>query len=149
MKEYWKMPEETAEGMQGGWFHTRDMARMDEDGYVYIIDRKSDMIISGGYNIYPREVEAVIMMHPDVREAAVFGVPDNLWGEAIKAVVVLREGARVASTVIIQYCKDHLASYKKPSSVDFVKEIPKNENGKVDRRLLKAPFWKKVERRVH
>jgi fatty-acyl-CoA synthase len=94
MKGYWKNPEETAEAFKGGWFHTRDMGTVDEDGYLYIMDRKSDMIISGGFNIYPREVEDVLMAHPGVAEAAVIGVPHEMWGEAVKAMVVLKDQAR-------------------------------------------------------
>lgn len=148
-KEYWKMPDETAEAFKGGWFHTRDMATVDEDGYIYIMDRKSDMIISGGFNIYPREVEETIMAHPGVAETAVIGVPDDIWGEAVKAMVVPKEGVELIETEVIQYCKDNLASYKKPKSVDFIKEIPKNLYGKVDRRALKEPFWQGLDRRVH
>ena len=149
MKGYWKKPEETAEGFEGGWFHTRDMAMVDEDGYLYIMDRKSDMIISGGFNIYPREVEDVIMSHPGVAEAAVIGVPHEMWGEAVKAMVVLKDGVHLTSADIIEHCKKGLASYKKPASVDFIKEIPKNLYGKVNRRVLKQPFWKGYDRWVH
>ncbi len=149
MKEYWKMPVETAEAFKGGWFHTRDMGRMDEDGYVYIIDRKSDMIISGGFNIYPREVEEVLLTHSGVREAVVFSVPDEIWGEAVKAVVVPKEGSELSEAELIRHCKENLASYKKPSSVDFVEEIAKNPYGKVDRKSLKEPYWRDLNRRVH
>lgn len=149
MKGYWKRPEETAEAFKGGWFHTRDMAAVDEDGFVYIIDRKSDMIISGGFNIYPREVEDVIMSHPGVAEAAVINVPDEIWGEAVKAMVVLKEGVRLSEAEIIEHCKRNLASYKKPGSVEFIKEIPKNLYGKVNRKTLREPFWKGHDRWVH
>ena len=149
MKGYWKMPEETAEAFEGGWFHTRDMGTVDEDGYVYIMDRKSDMIISGGFNIYPREVEDVIMAHPGVAETAVIGVPDDLWGEAVKAMVVPKQGVELTEGEIVQHCKENLASYKKPKSVAFINEIPKNLYGKVDRRALKEPFWKDLDRKVH
>jgi len=149
MKGYWRKPEETEEAFKDGWFHTRDMATIDEDGYIYIMDRKSDMIISGGFNIYPREVEDVLLSHPGVAEAAVFGVPHEMWGEAVKAVVVLKEGVNVSEAEIVEHCKRTLASYKKPTSVDFVREIPKNLYGKVDRRALKEPFWKGHDRWVH
>lgn len=149
MKGYWKNPVETAEAFRGGWFHTRDMATVDEDGYIYIMDRKSDMIISGGFNIYPREVEDVIMAHPGVAEAAVIGVPHEIWGEVVKAMVVLKDGVRLTETEIIEHCRKNLASYKKPTSVDFIKEIPKNLYGKVNRRVLKEPFWKGYDRWVH
>ncbi|MGD9305592.1 MAG: AMP-binding protein [Desulfobacterales bacterium] len=148
-KAYWKMPEETAAAFKDGWFHTRDMATMDEEGFVYIVDRKSDMIISGGFNVYPREVEEVLMAHPGVAETAVIGVPDDIWGEAVKAFIVPREGIKLTEEDVIQYCRDKLAGYKKPKSVDFVKEIPKNVYGKINRRELKEIFWKGEDRQVH
>jgi acyl-CoA synthetase (AMP-forming)/AMP-acid ligase II len=148
-KAYWKMPEETAAAFQGGWFHTKDMATVDEQGFVYIVDRKSDMIISGGFNIYPREVEEVIMAHPGVAETAVIGVPDDIWGEAVKAFIVPRKGKKLTGEEVIQYCRKKLAGYKKPKSVDFVKEIPKNVYGKINRRALKEIFWKGMDRQVH
>jgi acyl-CoA synthetase (AMP-forming)/AMP-acid ligase II len=148
-KAYWKMPEETAAAFKDGWFHTKDMATVDEEGFVYIVDRKSDMIISGGFNVYPREVEEVIMAHPGVAETAVIGVPDDIWGEAVKAFIVPREGVKLTEEEIIQYCRDKLAGYKKPKSVDFVKEIPKNVYGKINRRELKEIFWKVEDRQVH
>jgi len=149
MKGYWKKPEETSEAFEGGWFHTRDMATVDEDGYLYIMDRKSDMIISGGFNIYPREVEEVLLSHPGVADAAVIGVPHELWGEAVKAMVVLKARANVSEGELVEHCRRTLASYKKPTSVDFVREIPKNLYGKVNRRALKEPFWKGHDRWVH
>jgi len=149
MRGYWKKPEETAKAFKDGWFHTRDMATVDEDGFIYIMDRKSDMIISGGFNIYPREVEDVLMSHPGVAEAAVIGVPHDLWGEAVRAMVVLKEGVNVSEAEIIEHCKRNLAGYKKPTRVDFIKEIPKNLYGKVNRRMLKEPFWKGHDRWVH
>jgi acyl-CoA synthetase (AMP-forming)/AMP-acid ligase II len=148
-KSYWKMPEETAAAFEGGWFHTKDMATVDEEGFVYIVDRKSDMIISGGFNVYPREVEEVIMAHPGVAETAVIGVPDDIWGEAVKAFIVPREGVKLTEEEVIQYCREKLAGYKKPKSVDFVKEIPKNVYGKINRRELKEIFWKGEDRQVH
>jgi len=149
MKEYWKMPQETAEAFRDGWFHTRDLGQVDEDGFIYIVDRKSDMIISGGFNIYPREVEEVLMSHPGVAEAVVIGVPDNLWGEAVKALVVPRPGSAPTEAELIQHCKDNLASYKKPRSVGFIEEAPKNLYGKLDRRSAREPFWEGLNRRVH
>jgi long-chain acyl-CoA synthetase len=148
MKEYWKNPEATAEAFRGGWFHTGDMATLDEDGFIYIMDRKHDMIISGGFNIYPREVEDAIMTHPQVAEAAVIGVPDEVWGESVKAFVVVKPGAAITEEDIIQCCKEHLASYKKPKSVEFRPDLPKNAYGKVLRKELKEPFWQGRERRV-
>ena len=149
MSGYWKMPEETAAAFAGGWFHTRDMATLDEQGYLYIVDRKSDMIISGGFNIYPREVEEILMAHPGVAEAAVIGVPDEVWGEAVKALVVPKEGADFTDAQIIEHCRRNLAGYKKPRSVEFIREIPKNLYGKIDRRALKEPYWKGHQRNVH
>ena len=148
-KSYWKMPEETAAALKDGWFHTKDMATVDEEGFVYIVDRKSDMIISGGFNVYPREVEEVIMAHPGVAETAVIGVPDDMWGEAVKALVVPRAGVELTEEEVIQYCQEKLAGYKKPKTVHFVEEIPKNVYGKINRRQLKEIFWKGEDRRVH
>jgi acyl-CoA synthetase (AMP-forming)/AMP-acid ligase II len=125
------------------------MATTDEEGYVYIVDRKSDMIISGGFNIYPREVEEVIMTHPGVGEVAVIAVPHDVWGEAVKALVVAKPGVALTEAEIIGHCKSRLAGYKKPQSVDFIAEIPKNLYGKVDRKLLKKPYWKGLNRLVH
>jgi len=149
IKEYWKKPQDTAEAIVNGWLHTRDMGTIDEEGYVYIVDRKSDMIISGGFNIYPREVEEVIMTHPAVSEVAVIAVPDDTWGEAVKAMVVLKPGARITEEEIINFCKENLASYKKPKTVEFIKEIPKTAYNKVDRKSLKESFWKGYDRRVN
>ena len=149
MKEYWKQPDESAKTLQGGWVHTRDMGRVDRDGYLYIMDRKSDMIISGGFNIYPREVEEVIAAHPDVVEAAVFAIPDDTWGETVKAVVVPKTGQKPAAEEIIRHCRENLASYKKPTQVDFADEIPKNPYGKVDRKKLKDRYWRNANRGVH
>jgi acyl-CoA synthetase (AMP-forming)/AMP-acid ligase II len=148
MKEYWKMPEATADAFREGWFHTGDMGTFDEEGYVFILDRKQDMIISGGFNIYPREVEDVLMAHPGVVEAAVIGIPDDVWGESVKAFVVPKEGFTITAEEIIQFCRDNIASYKKPKSVDFVQELPKNTYGKVVRKDLKTPYWKGLDRKV-
>jgi acyl-CoA synthetase (AMP-forming)/AMP-acid ligase II len=125
------------------------MGTLDEDGYIYILDRKHDMIISGGFNIYPREVEEVILAHPAVSEVAVIAVPDDIWGEAVKAMVVLRPGTHSSEEEIVQFCKENLASYKKPKSVEFIQEIPKTAYHKVDRRALREPFWEGYDRRVH
>jgi acyl-CoA synthetase (AMP-forming)/AMP-acid ligase II len=148
MKGYWKKPEATAETLRGGWLHTRDMGYMDEEGYIYLVDRKDDMIVSGGFNIYPKEVEDVLYGHPAVLEAAVFGVPDEKWGEAVKAAVSLRPGMQATEEEIIEHCKKHLASYKKPKSVDFMKDLPKSLYGKILRRQLKDPYWKGRDRMI-
>ncbi len=149
MKGYWKNAEATAEALRGGWLHTRDLGYMDEDGYIYLVDRKDDMIVSGGFNIYPKEVEDVLYMHPAVLEAAVFGVPDDKWGEAVKAAVSLRQGMQATEEEIIEHCKKHLASYKKPKSVDFIETLPKSAYGKILRRSLKEPYWKGRDRMIH
>jgi acyl-CoA synthetase (AMP-forming)/AMP-acid ligase II len=141
MAEYWNNPEATRETLINGWLHTGDMGYRDEDGYFYLVDRKKDMIISGGFNIYPREVEDVLYMHEAVLEAAVIGIPDEKWGETVKAVVVRKEGKAVTAEEIISHCKQHLASYKKPTSVDFIDALPKNANGKILKKDLKAPYW--------
>lgn len=149
MRGYWNNPEATAEALRGGWLHTRDMGYMDEEGYVFLVDRKDDMIISGGFNVYPREVEDVLYMHPSVLEAAVFGVPDETWGEAVKAAVSVKKGMTLAEEEIIEHCRKHLAGYKKPLSVDFLADLPKSANGKILRRELKEPYWKDKTRRVN
>jgi len=148
MAGYWNAAELSASTLEGGWLHTRDMGRLDEDGYLFLVDRKSDMVISGGFNIYPNEVENVLVSHPAVFDAAIVGVPDELWGEAVKAVVVLREGAKATEEELIEYCRQQLASYKKPKSVDFVRELPRNPYGKLLRRLVREPYWVGRERRV-
>jgi acyl-CoA synthetase (AMP-forming)/AMP-acid ligase II len=149
MLGYWKDPELTAETLKDGWVYTRDMATVDEEGYIYIVDRKSDMIISGGFNIYPSEVENALHMHPAVFEAAVIAVPDEQWGESVKAIVVLRPGMKASEEEIIEHCKKNLASFKKPKTVDFVPELPKNPYGKVLRRKLREKYWSGQERMVH
>ena len=149
MKEYWKLPKETAEIMKGGWLHTGDLGRMDEDGYIYIVDRKKDMIISGGENIYSREVEEVLYTHPAVQEAAVVGIPDEKWGESVKAVIVLREGMTATEDEIIDFCKEHLASYKKPKSVEFWDSLPITASGKIKKNEIRDRYWKGYEKKVH
>jgi acyl-CoA synthetase (AMP-forming)/AMP-acid ligase II len=149
MKGYWRMPEETEEALKNGWFHTGDLGKRDEGGYIYVVDRKKDMIISGAENIYSAEIERVLTSHPAVSEAAVIGVPDEKWGEAVKAVVILKEGAEATEEEIIEYCKQNMASYKKPKSIDFVKEFPRNEIGKVLKRELRKLYWKGYEKGVH
>ncbi len=149
MQGYWRMPEETASTLRDGWLHTGDVGRMDADGYVYLVDRKKDMIISGGENIYSREVEEVLYMHPAVLEAAVVGVPDEKWGESVKAIVVLRRGAGASEAEIIDFCREHLASYKKPGSVEFWSELPKTGSGKIKKDEIREPYWMGHEKRIH
>ena len=148
MKGYWRNPEATAETLRNGWLHTGDMGSIDEQGYVFIMDRSKDMIISGGENIYPREIEEVIVQHPAVREVAVIGVPDQEWGEAIKAVVSLALDREVGEAELIEFCRDHIASYKKPKSIDFVDDLPKNNNGKIVKKILRDKYWEEKERQV-
>jgi acyl-CoA synthetase (AMP-forming)/AMP-acid ligase II len=148
MKGYWNRPDATAETLRGGWLHTGDIGSLDQDGYLYITDRKKDMIISGGSNIYPREIEEVICQHPAVFEVSVIGVPDDKWGEAVKALVVLRPGELATEDEIIEHCKRHLASYKKPQSVEFLPGLPKNAYGKVLKRELRDRYWVDRRRKV-
>jgi acyl-CoA synthetase (AMP-forming)/AMP-acid ligase II len=137
---YWNLPEKTARTIKEGWLYTGDFGRFDEEGYVFIVDRKDDMIISGGKNIYPREIEEVIYTHEAVLEAAVIGVPDDYWGESVKAFIVLKEGMRATEDEIVDLCKKTIASYKKPRSVAFVQQLPKSPTGKILKRLIKAQY---------
>jgi long-chain acyl-CoA synthetase len=145
MKGYYQMPEETGAAIRNGWLHTGDLARMDEDGYFYIVDRKKDLILVGGYNVYPREVEEVIYNHSDVVEVAVLGVPDPNLGEAVKAYVVSKNPQLTAEQLLI-YCSQHLAKYKVPSSIEFIEELPKNTTGKILRRALKVQVEQTVSK---
>jgi acyl-CoA synthetase (AMP-forming)/AMP-acid ligase II len=149
MKGYLNDPELTQKTIINGWIQTGDMAKVDEEGYIYIVDRKADMIISGGFNIYPSEIEQVLYKHPAVLEACVIGVPDDKWGEAIKAVVVLKKGQSVTEEELINHCKATLSSFKKPQSVDFVAELPKNPNGKIARKVVREKYWAGQDRRVN
>ena len=148
MLGYWRRPELTAQTLRDGWMWTGDIATWDADGYVFIVDRAKDMIISGGENIYSTQVEAAIHQHPAVLESAVFGVPDNVWGEAVKAVVVLKPGETATEAEIITEASKHLASYQKPKSVDFVDALPKAPTGKILKRDLRDPYWHNAERKV-
>ncbi len=136
MKGYYKMPEETAATIRDEWLYTGDLAKQDEDGYIYIVDRKKDMIIVGGYNVYPREVEEVLYEHPEVVEVAVLGVPDPNLGEAVKCFVV-KKNEELTENELLAYCQEHLAKYKLPKSIEFLEELPKNTTGKILRRALK------------
>ena len=137
---YWNRPEETAAALKDGWLYTGDMATVNEDGYVNIVDRKKDVIITGGENVYSVEVENVLYAHPATLEAAVIGVPDPKWGEAVKAVVVLRPGCQATEDEMIQYCKKEIAGYKAPKTVDFVKALPKTGSGKIYKKGLKEKY---------
>jgi acyl-CoA synthetase (AMP-forming)/AMP-acid ligase II len=140
MRGYWNQPDKTEEALRGGWLHTGDIGYMDEDGYLYLVDRKHDKIITGGLNVYPREVEEVLSTHPAVAQSAVFGVNDPLWGEAITAAVVLRQGTKVTVEELMQFCKEHLTGYKRPKKIYFLEDLPKNLYGKVLRKELKKRF---------
>jgi len=148
MKGYWKNPHATKDTLRGGWLHTGDLGMMDEKGYIFILDRAKDMIISGGENIYSREIEDVILRHPAVHEVAVIGIPDENWGEAVKALIVVKPGQEITEEEIINFCKQNISSYKKPKSVDFIDEIPKNPYGKILKRELREKYWAGEARRV-
>jgi fatty-acyl-CoA synthase len=148
MVEYWKRPDQTAETLRSGWLHTGDIARADERGYLFILDRKKDMIVSGGFNIFPREVEDVLSQHADVAMVAVVGIPDDKWGEAVTAVVVAREGARPSEDELINLVKERKGSAHAPKHIKFVSELPMTGVGKVDKKVLKAGFWVGRDRMV-
>jgi acyl-CoA synthetase (AMP-forming)/AMP-acid ligase II len=148
MRGYWKLPEATAETLVDGWLHTGDAGYLDDDGFLYISDRLKDMIVSGGENIYPREVEEVIGRIPDVVEAAVIGVPDDRWGETVKACVVVKPGRAITEDDVIAWCRRRLATYKAPRSVDFLDALPRNPSGKVLKRELRRPYWSGQVRQV-
>jgi long-chain acyl-CoA synthetase len=148
MSGYWQLPEQTAQKIKKGWLYTGDLGRFDQDGYVYIVDRKDDLIISGGKNIYPREVEEVLYQHPAVLEAVVVGVPHEYWGEAVKAVVALHPGIELSEQEIINFCGERLAAYKKPKSVEIWKDLPKGSSGKILRRKVREEYWKGLGRRI-
>lgn len=145
MKGYWNKPEETANAIRDGWLFTGDIAKMDEDGYFYIVDRKKDMIIAGGYNIYPRDIEEVLFMHPKVLDAAVIGLPDAYRGETVKAFIVLKPGETATAEDITAFCKEHLAAYKVPKIVEFRDSVPRNIIGKLLRRELREQEAAKVK----
>ncbi len=150
MVGYWNLPEATMRTIdRDGWLRTGDAGYMDKDGYLYIQDRIKDMIISGGENIYPAEVESAVCDHPDVAEAAVIGVPDDTWGEAVKAIVVLKPGKQATAADIIGFTRTRIAGFKTPKTVDFIEALPRNPSGKILRRHLREPYWAGRERRVN
>ncbi len=148
MKGYWNRPEETVEALRGGWMHTGDAGMMDDEGYLYIQDRVKDMIVSGGENVYPRVVEEVLFQHPAIADAAVIGVPDERWGETVKAIVVLRPGMNATPDEIMEFCRGRLGRFERPRSVDFVEALPRTPSGKVLKRALREPYWVGHRRRV-
>ena len=149
MEGYWGRPEDTATTIRNGWLHTGDAGTMDADGFVYIRDRIKDMIVSGGKNIYPAELESVLADHPEVADVAVIGVPDDRWGETVKALVVPQQGAVLTDQDLIEWSRDRLAGFKRPRSVDFVEAIPRNPSGKILKRQLREPYWAGRERQVN
>ena len=149
MLGYWNKPEETEKALRHGWLHTGDMARRDADGFIYIVDRSKDLIITGGFNVFPREVEDVLTRHPAVAAAAVIGVPDEKWGEAVKAVVVLKAGETVAPEALIALVREHKGPVQAPKSVDFVEALPVTGLGKPDKKALRAKYWTGQQRAVH
>jgi acyl-CoA synthetase (AMP-forming)/AMP-acid ligase II len=149
MKGYWNKPEATRAAVRDGWMLTGDAAYMDEDGYVFIHDRVKDMIRTGGESVYPAEVENALFGHPAIADAAVIGVPDDMWGEAVKALVVLKPGAPRDAADIIVWARERIAHFKTPKSVDFIEAIPRNITGKILRRELREPYWKGRDRRVN
>ncbi len=146
MQGYWNKKEETRKVLKNGWLYTGDMAKVDEDGYFYIVDRKKDMIIAGGYNIFPREIEEVLYEHPKVQEAAVIGVPDEYRGETVKAFIVCKQGENATEEEIVQFCKQRLAAYKVPKMIEFRDELPKSNIGKILRRVLVEEEKQKISK---
>jgi acyl-CoA synthetase (AMP-forming)/AMP-acid ligase II len=148
MREYLDDPAATAEAQAHGWHHTGDIGYRDADGYIFITDRKRDMIVSGGFNLFPFEIEQVLLAHPAVQDCAVIGVPDEKWGEAVKACVQLKAGANATEADLIAVCKEALGSMKAPKSVDFIDDLPRSPVGKVLKRELRAPYWVGQTRQV-
>jgi acyl-CoA synthetase (AMP-forming)/AMP-acid ligase II len=148
-KGYWNDEKATASTIVDGWLRTGDAAYFDEDGYLYIYDRVKEMIVSGGENVYPAEVENALFHHSDVADVAVIGVPDEKWGEAVKALVVLKPGASLSIAALIDHARAHIGGYKIPKSIEFVAHIPRNAAGKILRKELREPYWKNQERKVN
>jgi long-chain acyl-CoA synthetase len=149
MTGYWAREGATAEATRGGWFHTGDAGYLDAEGFIFLKDRIKDIIVSGGENIYPAEVEAVLMGHPEVLECAVIGVPDPKWGETVKAVVVRRAGTTLTGAALIEWSRDKIAGFKRPHSVDFIDTLPRNASGKLLKRTLREPYWQGYARRIN
>jgi acyl-CoA synthetase (AMP-forming)/AMP-acid ligase II len=146
---YWNLPEETEKSIKDGWLYTGDLAVIDEEGYVNIVDRKKDMILTGGENVYSTEVEHVLYMHPAILEAAVVGVPDKKWGEAVKALVVIKPGLEASEDEIKDFCRKDLAGFKVPKSVEFIGELPKTGSGKIAKKDIRDRYWEGYAARVH
>jgi long-chain acyl-CoA synthetase len=135
---YWNLPEATAEALKEGWFHTGDMGRLDEDAYLYIVDRKNDMVIVSGYNVYPIEIENILLRHPAIQDVAVIGVTDEYQGESVKAILIKMSGQEVSSEELEAYCREYLSAYKVPKYFEFRQSLPKTLTGKVLKRVLRA-----------
>jgi fatty-acyl-CoA synthase len=148
MREYWRDSQQTGTALEGGWLHTGDIARRDDRGCLYIVDRKKDMIVSGGFNVYPREIEDVLSSHSSGRMSAVIGVPDSRWGEAVRAFVVLRKGVAPCAEELVELVKTKKGGMSAPKVVEFVDELPMTSVGKIDKRSLREPFWINETRRV-
>jgi acyl-CoA synthetase (AMP-forming)/AMP-acid ligase II len=145
---YWQLPEETAKAIRNGWLYTGDMAVMDEEGYVNIVDRKKDMIVTGGENVYSTEVENALYMHQAILECAVVGIPDEKWGEMVHAVVVLKPGTNATAEELISFCKEQIARYKAPKSIEFVSALPKTGSGKIEKKKLRERHWANQPKKV-
>jgi acyl-CoA synthetase (AMP-forming)/AMP-acid ligase II len=145
---YWQLPEETTRAIRNGWLYTGDMAVMDDEGYVTIVDRRKDMIVTGGENVYSTEVENALYLHPAVLECAVVGVPDEKWGEAVKGIVVLKPGRETTEEELIGFCKERIARYKAPKSIDFISGLPKTGSGKIEKKKLRDPYWPDVTKKI-
>ena len=148
MLGYWNKPEETAAAIRDGWMHSGDGGYMDDDGFVYVVDRIKDMIVTGGENVYSAEVEQAVALHPAVAACAVIGIPSDEWGESVHAVIVLAPGATVTPEEVREHCKTLIAGYKAPRSAEFVDALPVNGAGKVLKRDLRAPYWEGIDRNV-
>jgi long-chain acyl-CoA synthetase len=149
MLGYWKRPEDTEDVLRDGWLHTGDLATVDEDGYIYLVDRKKDMIVTGGENVYSTEVEAVLYAHPAVKEAAIIPIPDPDWGEAVHACIALRDGKQATAEELVEFCRAHLANYKVPRSIEFIEsELPKGGTGKILKKQLRERYWTGRARRI-
>jgi acyl-CoA synthetase (AMP-forming)/AMP-acid ligase II len=146
---YWRDDEATREAFKGGWFHTGDLGTIDAHGFLQLVDRAKDVIVTGGETVYSIEVESVLYEHPDVSEAAVFGVPDDAWGESVRAAVVLTERAATAAEDLVAFCRERLARYKCPRVVDIRSALPRTGSGKIDKKALREPFWQGRRLRIN